>query len=124
MKQNIDTKENIPLRVLTIPECQNLICKILLAVYIVIESALSINRKVFNFDKLLNHKTKDKNEIEFSDFKPIVMSMFGNNLFSLSSVDIDSILRKVHRELIVMASSENVARDQNISKRHIAKVTD
>ena len=97
----MDTVENIPLRVLTIPECQSLLCKILLAAYIVIESALSVNKKIFNFTKL-SKRIQDKNEIEFKDFKPLVMGLFGNNLFSLSSVDIDSILRKVHRELIVM----------------------
>ena len=47
-------------------------------------------------------KANDRDQIEFMDFKPLVMSLFGENLFTLSCVDIDSILRKVHRELIVV----------------------
>lgn len=91
----------MPLRVLTISECQTLLAKICLSIFIVIESALSINTKVVNFDRLYL-KANDRDQIEFMDFKPLVMSLFGENLFTLSCVDIDSILRKVHRELIVV----------------------
>ena len=30
------------------------------------------------------------------------MGLFGKNLFTLNCVDIDSILRKVHKELVIM----------------------
>jgi hypothetical protein len=43
MNLRLETAENVPLRVLTVQEIQNLIAKIALAIYIVIESALSIN---------------------------------------------------------------------------------
>ena len=71
-----------------------------MAIYIVIESALSINAQTLNLEKL-DKIALDKDEIEFKHFKPLLLSLFGVNVFSLSSIDIDSILRKVHRELIV-----------------------
>ena len=101
MVQKFDHNENMPLRVLTISECQSLLAKICLSIFIVIESALCINLKVVNFDSLYV-RTNEKDQILFTDFKPLVMSLFGQNLFTLSCVDIDSILRKVHRELVVV----------------------
>jgi hypothetical protein len=111
MVQKIETHENMPLRILSISECQNLLGKISLAIFIVIESALCINSKVVNFDKLYM-KAEERDEIEFKNFKPLVMSLFGANLFTLSCVDIDSILRKVHRELIVIIGATVPSKNQ------------
>ena len=43
MCQKLETVETVPLRVLSVSEIQNLLAKIALSIYIVIESALSIN---------------------------------------------------------------------------------
>ena len=95
------------MRVLKVSECQNLLAKITLAIYVVIESCLSINLKLIKFEKL-----DMQEEIEFKDFKPMVLSLFGLHLYELSSIDIDSILRKVHRELIVVTADTKPAKDQ------------
>jgi hypothetical protein len=82
-----------------------LLAKIALSTYIVIESALCIHPKIFNVEKL-SRISRDKDQIEYQHFKPMIMSLFGQNLFTLSLVDIDSILRKVHRELINVIGDE------------------
>ena len=125
MVQKFDHNENMPLRVLTISECQSLLAKICLSIFIVIESALCINLKVVNFDNLYV-RTNEKDQILFTDFKPLVMSLFGQNLFTLSCVDIDSILRKVHRELVVVIQKGQKPpnRNQVMQKHQIKNVTD
>ena len=51
---------------------------------------------------------KDKiDEITFADFKPYIVALFGVNLLTLSAADIDSILRKVHKELVITQAQEN-----------------
>ena len=63
--------------------------------------------------------TRDKDQIEYKHFKPMIMSLFGQNLFTLSQVDIDSILRKVHRELVVVIGEEvkpSSCKDQKCGK--------
>ena len=52
------------------------------------------------------------------------MSLFGSNLFTLSCVDIDSILRKVHRELIVMVGTTAASKNQVTAKTAVKNVTD
>ena len=88
-----------------------------------IESALCINSKVVNFDKLY-FQAEERDEIQFKNFKQIVLSLFGSNLFTLSCVDIDSILRKVHRELIVIVGEEPPSTNQEMKKTNIKNVTD
>jgi len=68
--------------------------------YIVYERALCIIHKVMDLEKL-SLISKDKNEVQFKHFKMLILSLFGNNIFYLSIMDIDSILRKVHKELLV-----------------------
>lgn len=118
--------ENIPLRVLTVSECQNLLGKIALCIYIVYERALCIIRKIFSMEKLC-HLAGEKDEVEFKYFKIMVIALFGNNLFHLSLMDIDSILRKVHKELLVCCSDEEKQRleqDQKCGKPAPKTVTD
>lgn len=97
--------ENIPLRVLTESECHNLLGKIALCLYIVYERALCIIHKIFSTEKL-SQLAQEKDEVEFKYFKIMVIALFGNNLFHLSLMDIDSILRKVHKELLVSSVDE------------------
>ena len=124
MNSKLETAENVPLRVLTISEIQNLLAKIALAIYIVIESSLSINAQILNLEKL-NKISLDKDEIEYKHFKPLVLSLFGVNLFTLSSIDIDSILRKVHRELIVTLDEKTpILTNQGCAKFNVKTVTD
>ena len=46
-------------------------------------------------------------EITFADFKPYIVALFGVNLLTLSAADIDSILRKVHKELVINKVKDN-----------------
>ena len=57
----------------------------------------------------------------------MVIALFGNNLFHLSLMDIDSILRKVHKELLICCSDEEKQRreqDQKCGKPAPKTVTD
>ena len=96
----VKNAENIPLRVLTESECHNLLGKIVMCLYIVYERSLCVIHKIFNMEKL-SQITQDKDEVEFKYFKIMVIALFGNNMFHLSLMDIDSILRKVHKELLI-----------------------
>ena len=103
LKQQLEDAQNVPLRTLTLSEFQQLLIKISLALFIIIEQSLSINHKIMNFQKF----EKDKiDEITFADFKSYIMALFGINLSTLSANDIDSILRKVHKELVIHVGKE------------------
>lgn len=103
LKQQLEDAQNVPLRTLTLSEFQQLLIKISLALYIMIEQSLSINHKIMNFQKF----EKDKiDEITFADSKPYMVALFGINLLTLSADDIDSILRKVHKELVTHEAKE------------------
>jgi len=101
----IKNSENIPLRVLTESECHNLLGKIAMCLYVVYERALCIIHKIFNMEKL-GQIAQEKDEVEFKYFKIMVIALFGNNMFHLSLMDIDSILRKVHKELLISTLEE------------------
>lgn len=95
---------------LTESECHNLLGKIAICLYIVYERALCIIHKLFNMEKL-SQITQDKDEVEFKYFKIMVIALFGNNMFHLSLMDIDSILRNVHKELLISTLDEQAEAD-------------
>lgn len=101
MLNKLQQTQNIPLRVLTEQEFHNLLCKVTLCVFIVLEKVLCINYQLFNLQKLSNAVKQSHSEIEFRHFKQLVLALFGNNLFTMSVLDIDSVLRKVHKELLI-----------------------
>ena len=53
--------------------------------------------------------TSEKDEIEFKHFKLLVLGLFGINLLDLTQIDIDSILRKVYKELILVQDPDQKA---------------
>lgn len=59
----------------------------------------------------LSQITQDKDEVEFKYFKIMVIALFGNNMFHLSLMDIDSILRNVHKELLISTLDEQAEAD-------------
>lgn len=96
----IDNIEYIPLRVLSLREVHLLLSKICLGLFLVHEQGLCLNKKVIELEKL-EQNTENRDEIDLRHFKISVMSLFGANLFHLSLIDLDTILRTIHQELLI-----------------------
>lgn len=66
--------------------------------------------------------------MEFKHFKLLVLGLFGLNLLDLTQIDIDSILRKVYKELVILVEDPGVKvlphEKQKMGRIDIKDVTD
>jgi hypothetical protein len=95
----------MPLRILSLKDCQSLLAYIALSLFAVTENRLlCVNESVINFEKY-KQKGFPVDEVCFTDFKMYVLGLFGKKLLHLSDKDVDNTFRKMHKELIVVETN-------------------
>lgn len=85
--------------------CHNLLAKIALAILSEKEQNLCIDDRILGLEEL-EELTSEKDEVHFHMFKKLVVSLFGNNLFTLDHLQVDTALRQVYFALYVPDDQE------------------
>lgn len=92
---------------------------------------LCIDDRILNLEEL-EELTREKDEVDFQQFKKMIIALFGDNLFKFDLVIVDTVLRQVYFALYVpddqeeQELAEKMARgkDQACKVTYRARVTD